>query len=65
MRYAKFWAAAIAAVLIAVQNAVPFSSTGHTWVSIILAAAGALAVYQVPNASPPPANADKTLMRSE
>jgi hypothetical protein len=53
MRYAKFVTAVITAALVAAQNAVPMSDTAHGWVTVALAALGAVAVYAVPNVAPP------------
>lgn len=52
MRYAKFAAAIITAALVAAQNAVPMSDTAHGWVTVALAALGAVAVFAVPNVTP-------------
>lgn len=54
-KYAKALVAAGTAGLLAAQTAIPMSTTDHGWVTVILAALGALAVYQVPNAPQPPA----------
>jgi len=61
MRYAKAIVAVGTAALIAIQNAIPMSDTARGWVTVLLAALGAFAVYQVPN-TPMPTTADKTLM---
>lgn len=52
MRYAKALVAVVAAALTAAQTAVPMSAAAHGWVTVALAAAGALAVYVVPNRQP-------------
>lgn len=53
MRYAKFVAAVITAALVVAQTAVPMSATAHGWVTVALSALGAIAVYAVPNVTPP------------
>lgn len=53
MRYAKFITAIITATLVAAQNAVPMSDAAHGWVTVALSALGAIAVYAVPNTTPP------------
>lgn len=49
MRYAKAWAAVVAAALQAAQAAIPMSDAAHGYVAIALALAGAVAVYAIPN----------------
>jgi hypothetical protein len=49
MRYAKALVAAASAALLAAQTAIPMSPAGHGWVTVALAALGAVAVYAVPN----------------
>ena len=53
MRYAKFITAIITAALVAAQTAVPMSATAHGWVTVVLSALSAIAVYAVPNVAPP------------
>lgn len=53
MRYAKFLAAILTAALVAAQNAVPMSDAAHGWVTVALSALGAIAVFAVPNVTPP------------
>ena len=53
-QYAKAIVAALTAGLIAAQTAITDGHiTSSDWVTIALAALGALAVYAVPNATPP------------
>lgn len=52
MRYAKFITSIITAALVAAQNAVPMSEAAHGWVTVALAALGAIAVFAVPNVAP-------------
>lgn len=49
MRYAKAFVAVATAALLAAQTAVPLSTGAHGWVTVLLAALGAAAVYAVPN----------------
>lgn len=52
--YAKAIVAVVTAALIAAQTAIADGRiTGSDWITITLAAIGALAVYAVPNATPP------------
>jgi hypothetical protein len=67
-RYAKFWTAAIGMAL-TVASA---KYGGTTWMPYLIAAAGALGVYGVPNNTPPPpaakpaaVPAEKTLIRPD
>lgn len=53
MRYAKAVVATATAALVAAQTALPMSPTAHGWVTVALAALGAVAVYAVPNVTPP------------
>lgn len=53
-QYAKFIVAALTAVAVAAQTALSDGVVSASeWVSIVIAALGALAVYMVPNADPP------------
>lgn len=52
MRYAKFIAAIITATLLTAQTAVPMSTAAHGWITVALAALGAIAVYVTPNVAP-------------
>lgn len=49
MTKAKAWVAAVAAVLIAVQTALPLTEVQHNWVAAGIAILGAVSVYLVPN----------------
>lgn len=53
-QYLKFWVALLTAVLVAV-NQVVISGTAQHWITVALAALGALSVYAVPNSVPPSA----------
>lgn len=55
-RYNKFFAAALAAALEAAQTALPLTELEHGWVTVALAAIGALGVAAIPN-KPAPAPA--------
>ena len=65
--YAKAAVAVLTAALIAVQTALTDGQvTSSEWVTIGLAALGALGVYLIPNASPePPAPAGKHELRED
>ena len=52
--YAKAIVAAATAALLAAQTAIPMSTAAHGWVSVGLAALGAVGVYTVPNAPADP-----------
>jgi hypothetical protein len=51
--YAKFWVAALSAVLVAVLPFLPIDSDVFRWVTIAVAVLGAISVLLVPNAIKP------------
>jgi hypothetical protein len=54
MKYAKALVAVAIAALTAAQTALPLNDQQHTWVTVVLAVLGAVAVYAVPNKQPDP-----------
>lgn len=49
MKYAKAVVAIVTAALLAVKEALPLTDAQNSWVTIVLALLGAVAVYAVPN----------------
>jgi hypothetical protein len=48
-KYAKAVVAIVTAALLAAKEALPLSNGQNSWVTVILAVLGAIAVYAVPN----------------